>query len=293
MSANNPFADVAATDPDDRELVLRAQGGDRDALERLITRHQAWIYNIVRRMLYWPQDSEDTTQEILIKVITKLSTFEARSSFRTWLYRVVVNHVLNLQRRKSEGWDFARYKVTLDAMPDRELPDPNVIPADIQLVVEEAKIGCTTGVLLCLDREQRLIYVLSEIFGATDAVGAELFEITRENFRQKLSRARRDLHAFLNNQCGLVNSANPCRCAKKTHAFMQAGFVNPQNLLFARERVIRVRDVAEKTLDSLDALQTTFAEVHRDHPFHEPPDFVAALRSLIDGANFKSTLELE
>jgi len=243
-------------------------------------------------MLYWPQDSEDTTQEILIKVITKLSTFEGRSSFRTWLYRMVVNHVLNLHRRQAERWNFDRYKVALDAMPDRELPDPNSIPADIQLVVEEAKIGCTTGVLLCLNREQRLIYVLSEIFGVTDSVGAELFEITRENFRQKLSRARRDLHAFVNDQCGLVNSANPCRCAKKTDAFIQAGFVNPRNLLFARERVIRVRDVAEKTVDELDALQADFAEVHRDHPFHEPPDFVAALRSLIDSANFKSTLEL-
>ena len=290
---SNPFADDAATDPEDRELVLRAQAGDRDALERLITRHQAWIYNIVRRMLYWPQDSEDTTQEILIKVITKLSTFEGRSSFRTWLYRLVINHALNLKRRKAEGWNFDRYRVALDAMPDKELPDPHSIPADIQLVVEEAKIGCTSGVLLCLDREQRLIYVLSEIFGATDSVGAELFEITRENFRQKLSRARRDLHAFLNDQCGLVNSANPCRCAKKTDAFIQAGFVNPQNLLFARERVIRVREVAEKTLDNLDALQTAFAEVHRDHPFHQPPDFVAALRSLIDRRDFKSTLELD
>jgi RNA polymerase sigma factor (sigma-70 family) len=293
MPASNPFSDGASTDPEDRELVFRAQGGDRDALERLIARHQAWIYNIVRRMLYWPQDSEDTTQEILIKVITKLSTFEGRSSFRTWLYRMVVNHVLNLHRRKAEWWNFDRYKVALDAMPDKELPDPNSIPADIQLVVEEAKIGCTTGVLLCLNREQRLIYVLSEIFGVTDSVGAELFEITRENFRQKLSRARRDLHAFLNDQCGLVNSANRCRCAKKTDAFIQAGFVNPQNLLFAREHVVRVRDVAEKTVDNLDALQAAFAEVHRDHPFHDPPDFVAALRSLIDSANFKSTLELD
>jgi RNA polymerase sigma factor (sigma-70 family) len=292
MAGSNPFADDAATDPEDRELVLRAQGGDRDALERLIARHQAWIYNIVRRMLYWPQDSEDTTQEILIKVITKLSTFEGRSSFRTWLYRLVVNHVLNLQRRKAESWTFERYKVALDAMPDKELADPDAVPADVRLLVEEAKIGCTTGVLLCLNREQRLIYVLSEIFGVSDAVGAELFDITRENFRQKLSRARRDLHAFLNDQCGLVNSANPCRCTKKTDAFIRAGFVNPQNLLFARERVIRVRDVAGKTLGSLENLQSAFADLHRDHPFHDPPDFVAALRSLIDSANFKSTLDL-
>src|SRR5205085_387789 len=163
----NPFSDQAETEIEDRELVRRAQAGSRDALERLITRHQAWIYNIVLRMLYWPNDAEDVTQEILIRVVTKLSTFEGRSSFRTWLYRLVVNHVLNMQQRRSQ-WDFARYKKTLEAMPDMDLPDPNAVPVDVQLLVEEAKIGCTSAMLLCLDREQRLIIVLSEIFGVTD-----------------------------------------------------------------------------------------------------------------------------
>ncbi len=62
----NPFADQAETDAEDLELVDRAQAGSREALERLITRHQAWIYNIVLRMLYWPNDAEEVTQEILI-----------------------------------------------------------------------------------------------------------------------------------------------------------------------------------------------------------------------------------
>src|SRR5437588_3755137 len=99
----NPFSDQAETEIEDRELVRRAQAGSRDALERLITRHQAWIYNIVLRMLYWPNDAEDVTQEILIKLVTKLSTFEGRSSFRTWVYRIAVNHILNQKRRSFEG----------------------------------------------------------------------------------------------------------------------------------------------------------------------------------------------
>jgi hypothetical protein len=49
--------------------------------------------------------------------------------------------------------------------------------------------------LLCLDREQRLVYVLGEIFDVTDVVGAEILEITPENFRQRLARTRRDLHS--------------------------------------------------------------------------------------------------
>jgi RNA polymerase sigma factor (sigma-70 family) len=60
----------------------------------LIARHQAWIYNIVLRMVYNPYDAEDATQEILIKLLNSLSTFEGRSQFRTWLYRIVVNRRL-------------------------------------------------------------------------------------------------------------------------------------------------------------------------------------------------------
>src|SRR6266404_7375555 len=102
MSINNPLVDQFPTDHEDQDLVMRARSGDRQALEELIQRHQGWIYNIAVRMLYHPQDAEDASQEILIKVLTRLSSFEGRSSFRTWLYRIVVNHVLNMKRGQVE-----------------------------------------------------------------------------------------------------------------------------------------------------------------------------------------------
>jgi RNA polymerase sigma factor (sigma-70 family) len=290
MIQQNPFVSEEALD--DQELVSQIHSGNREALETLIKRHQSWIYNIVQRMVYLPQDAEDITQEILIKVLTKLSTFEGRSSFRTWLYRIVVNHALNMKRARGEEreWTFERYGADLDGAPDAELPDPRSVPVDVQLLVDEARIGCASGMLLCLDREQRLIYILGEIFGVTHQVGAELLEISRENFRQKLTRARRDLHKFMQNQCGLINKANPCRCAKKTRAFMNAGYLNPENLLFAREHVTRVREVARKTCDEMQSLDDAYAEIHRDHPFLEPPDFVASVRNLLNLAAFKSIL---
>jgi len=289
----NPLTETAPVSSDDQELIKQVQNGKREALETLITRHQRWIYNIVLRMLYHPHDAEDATQEILIKLITRLSSFEARSSFRTWLYRIVVNHVLNMKRGRVEeaNWTFAKYGDGLKRAPDEELPDPNSVPADLKMLVDEARIGCTSGMLLCLDREQRLIYILGEIFGVTDSVGAELMDISRDNFRQKLSRARRDLHNFMQNQCGLINKANPCRCAKKTRAFMQAGYIDPRNLLFAKEHVTRVREVAEKRHEDIASLDAAYAEIHRDHPFHETPDFVGSLRRLIEQTHFKSILE--
>ena len=60
--------------------------------------------------------------------------------------------------------------------------------------------------MLCLDREQRLIYILGGIFGVTDTVAAELLEISSDNFRQRLAGARRDLHNFMNDKCGLVTN---------------------------------------------------------------------------------------
>jgi RNA polymerase sigma factor (sigma-70 family) len=292
MRAPNPFAETPASDAEDQDLVRQAQAGSREALETLIRRHQAWIYNIAVRMLYWPHDAEDTTQEILIKLITKLSTFQGKSSVRTWLYRIVVNHVLNQKRRGWEAWmTFDSYTQYLEDTPDRELPDAVSAGADTKLLVEEAKIGCASAMLLCLDREQRIVYVLGEIFGVTDVVGGELLEISRENFRQKLARSRRDLHSYMQGKCGLVNAANPCRCAKKTAGFIKSGYLDPDNLLFARERIIRVRDVAEKTCGAVTALDEAYAELHREHPFLEAPDLVESLRQLLDRPDFKYLLE--
>ncbi len=98
----NPFTEVAEGDPADAELVEQAKNGDRAALEKLVLRHQAWIYNIAVRMVFQPQDAEEVTQEVLVKVITKLSTFKGESKFRTWLYRIAANHVLNMKRRSAE-----------------------------------------------------------------------------------------------------------------------------------------------------------------------------------------------
>ncbi len=288
-----PFADGAPTDVEDLALVAQAKSGSRDALESLVRRHQAWIYNIVLRMLYWPHDAEDVTHEILIKVITKLSAFEGRSSFRTWLYRIVVNHVLNLKRRRFEegGLNFATFAKSLDEMADLEVPDPRAVDVDKALIVKEAEVSCTMGMLLCLDREQRVVYVLGELFGVSDTLGAELLEISRDNFRQKLSRARRDLHAFLQNKCGLIDPANPCRCAKKAAGFAKAGYIDVDKPMFARTHLMRVRDVAPRARDVLEELDASFAELFRDQRFQDSPDFVAALRALIDAPPFKSVME--
>ena len=288
MTISNPLADNSPNH-EDQSLVLRARSGDRQALEDLVHRHQAWIYNIAVRMLHHPQDAEDATEEIPIKVLTRLASFEGRSSFRTWLYRIVVNHVLNMKRGRVEhaSLDFAFYGAALDNTPELELADPKSTSPDTDLLVTEAMISCTSGMLLCLDREQRLTFILGAIFGVSDTVAAELLEITPDNFRQRLARARRDLRNFMNDKCGLVNHANPCRCAKKTRGFIQAGHVDPQNLLFVRERVCEVREAAPKVHEAINTLDGKCAEIFREHPFYKAPDLGPMLRRLVERPDLK------
>jgi RNA polymerase sigma factor (sigma-70 family) len=122
-------------------LVRRAQDGDRDSLERLILRHQAWIYNIAVLMVFQPQDTEEVMQEVLIKAVTRLSTFQGESKFRTWLYRITANHVLNMKRRggETQPQTFSTYAAAINEIPDLDLPDPKSVPVDLPVLVEEAK----------------------------------------------------------------------------------------------------------------------------------------------------------
>ena len=284
------------TQPDleDRALVSRAINGERDALEQLVQRHQAWVYNVAIRMLAHPHDAEDATQEIFIRALTRLASFEGRSSFRTWLYRIVVNHVLNMKRGRiePEALTFSCYAHGLDGTPDLELPDESSVPVDVRLLVDEARLSCTSGMLLCLDRGQRLVYILGEILELGDSVAAELLEISAENFRQRLSRARRDLHSFMNDKCGLVNPANPCRCAKKTRGFMQAGYVDPTNLLFARAHIAQVKEMVPGAARAVATLDEQCARIYREHPLYEAPDIASALRRIIESGEFRGIVDL-
>ena len=98
---NFPFSKTYS-DLQQQELVEQAISGNREALNDLIGYHQPFIYNVAWKLCHDPVDAQDLTQEVLIKVITKLGQFNFKSQFRTWLYRIVVNEFLQTKRRKGE-----------------------------------------------------------------------------------------------------------------------------------------------------------------------------------------------
>src|SRR5688572_20485780 len=135
------------------DLIKQATGGDKKALEKLIVSVSDKIYNLCLRYLWHPQDAEDATQEILIRIITNLGTFEGKSLFSTWCFRVGVNYLLNVKRNKAaQNITFVDFSNQLKEGLDR----PAYTRADAPLLEEEVKTGCTLGMLLCLSPDLRL-----------------------------------------------------------------------------------------------------------------------------------------
>ena len=232
------------TSESDDNLIARARSGNMDALDALVRRHQSWTFNLALRMVWRQRDAaEDATQEILIKAVTKLSTFEGKSAFRTWLYRIAVNHLLNVRKSEMEErkMTFVDMGASLEGVPEEELPDQRSLPMETKILVEEAKLGCITAMLMCLDRRQRLAFILGEVLAESSEVGGAALGESAANFRQLLSRARQDLYQFMNDKCGLVNQANPCRCARKADGFMRNGWLDANNLQFSKDRIADVR----------------------------------------------------
>lgn len=278
---------------DDKELINDALGGSKIALEHLLKRHYNFIYNVAIRFVLNPDDAQDLTQEAVIKVITKLSQFNQKSEFRTWLYRVVFNHFLNSKRQKLETvvFDFGDYGNSLDNIPFEELN--NQEQEDFKDKIEDAKIGCMTGMLLCLSREQRLVYTLGEIFEVESKIGADLLEISADNFRQQLTRARKDLYNFMNNKCGLVNSSNPCRCPKKTKGFIKAGWVNEKDLQFNNHFTKRISEISVDKANQCDnVMEEKYALLFKDHPYYDKDKSSELINNLTTDPEIKSIFEL-
>lgn len=281
----------AADDAVDAALCRRAVDGDAAALTELVARHQRWFYHVALRLVLSPADAEDLAQETVVRIVTHLSSFGGRSSFRTWAYRILKNAFLDGQRRPMERaiTTFAAYGAELDALPDAEPasggPEQNVL-------VQEAMVGCTLGMLLCLDREQRLVYVLGAIVEAPGAVAAEILEIRPAAYRKRLERARADLAAFMDGQCGLVNPSNPCRCHRKTKAFVEAGWVDPDRLKFVDRHVERLRDAMDDANLAIDDVERRAVTLFRAHPDRPGPDLADRLAQLVADPGLRDRLGL-
>jgi RNA polymerase sigma factor (sigma-70 family) len=214
------------------DMARRAIDGDREALEGLVRLLQADVYGLSLRMLWNREDAEDATQEILVRIVTRLSQFDFRSRLKTWAYRVAVNFILDTRKSAVERLhlSFERFADDLTDGLQPAAPDDT----EHSVLIEEVKVACTTAMLQCLDRPHRLAYVLGELMDFSGPEAAEALGISAALFRKRLQHARRAIVEFTRAHCGLVADRAPCRCNRRVSSETLARPEGSQTLQFAR-----------------------------------------------------------
>ena len=211
-----------------------ALAGDAAALRALCERLQGPVYRLALRTLGSAADAEDATQEILIKAVTHLSSFEGRSQLSTWVYTIAARHLMRVQSRAREeavGVDAIAAKLDAGmAIAPRVAP---LSAVEAPVLEAELQLECTQAMLLTLARPERIALVLADVLGATDTIGAEICEVTPAAFRQRLARARGKLRPLLAERCGLASSKLPCSCAAQAPVAAAHRLIDINRLRFA------------------------------------------------------------
>ncbi|MEH6450550.1 MAG: RNA polymerase sigma factor [Oleispira sp.] len=238
-------------------LVKAAINGNKTALEGVTAVIQDNVYHLSLRMLANPDDAKDATQDILIKIITKLSSFRFDSHFNTWVYRIATNHLISEKKilQRDPGLNFDIYKMDLE----QDLQDPAGLAdnPDYQAMLNQLRISCTMAMLLCLNSSHRIAYILGDIMEMDHGEASQVLEISKDNFRKQLSRARAKVVQFTHSSCGLVSGCANCSCEKKLTGAIQRQRVNPNQLHLSENsdsNYIEIKDVLQETQEQLKTL---------------------------------------
>ena len=166
-------------DPDPlRDTALRAAQGDRPALERLLGESFDLVYSVCHRMFQQREDALDVTQDALIAVTRGIASFDGRSRYTTWLYRVATNAALMELRKR-------RRRPVLDGPPTIDPAAGATGPESQVMAASEA-----AQVLAGLPEEYRIVLVLREIEDLEYGEIAEILDVPVGTVRSRLNRAR-------------------------------------------------------------------------------------------------------
>ena len=187
---------------DDTILVRQSQHGDSVAMGRLIVKYQDRVYNTILKICGNRDDAAELTQETFVKLIEKIKTFEGKSAFYTWLFRIAVNLTLNYCKRRGTvpmqslqatvGPESGGPAIQLGAFfADATAADPAVLAQDAE--IGEIVVSTFTR----LEEHHRAVVVLRDIEGMSYSEIAETLGIEIGTVKSRLSRARASLREIL------------------------------------------------------------------------------------------------
>ena len=265
------------------ELIQKATAGDKPSLETVICSVQDLVFNLSLRMLGTFPDAEDASQDILLKVMTHLSSFKGESSFSTWVFRIAVNHLKDYKKHM-----FARFPLSFEFYGDdiqnagtEDVPDltQNVEQA---ILAEELKLSCTNVMLQCLDTESRCIFILGTMFRVDSRIAGDILKITPEAYRKRLSRVRKKMADFLTEYCGEYGTGK-CHCADRVNYAVQSRRINPAQLYYQTAVPVQIMLDVKEAMEEIDDLSQEFSFCRT---WQTPENLKQFIKEFLNGTSF-------
>ena len=175
---------------DDRELVRRAQGSDKEAFEELVRRHQHRVFAVAGGILRQREDVEDIAQQVFVKAYFSLKRFDQRAAFSTWLYKITVNECWDLLRKRKVRPLI--YESDLSEDQARQFGAPDERKAREPDISEKLEARQRVERLLeGLDERDKTMLVLKEVEGFAVEEIAQILDLNANTVKVRLFRARR------------------------------------------------------------------------------------------------------
>jgi RNA polymerase sigma-70 factor, ECF subfamily len=181
---------LSAAAADERQLVRRAQKGDKEAFEVLVRRHQHRVFAVARGILKRQEDVEDIAQQVFVKAYFSLKRFDQRAAFSTWLYKITVNECWDLLRKRKarpliyeadfseeQSRQFGASEQRADSGPDTS-----------ERMAMRQRLD---NMLAQLDDRDRAMLILKEVEGFSVEEIADSFGLNANTVKVRLFRARR------------------------------------------------------------------------------------------------------
>lgn len=259
-------------------FIDKALEGNTKALEEILLEVKDLIYNLSLRMLGTTNDADDATQDILVRVMTNLASFRKESSFSTWVYRIAVNYLIDYKKSMfaQRPLDFEFYANDIKA-GYVENTDELMLGVSKEELAQELKMSCTNVMLQCLDPQTRCIFILGTMFKVDSKMAGDILGISADNYRQKLSRARKKMASFLKEYCGL--NGGLCNCQNRIGYAILTHRLNPNHLeykelkKFDDEVLLNVKT----SMEQIDEYSTIFDELPKYQSKVEAKVFIEKL----------------
>lgn len=177
------------TNQGDGEIIQEILAGEKQCFEAIIRRYNTYLYKIGRSYGFDHDDTEDLMQEVYVSAYTHLKDFANRSSFKTWLVRIMLNSCYHKREKYKCRESSLLQQTTGNRFPSAlQLQSKQYTGENIVLMKELGHI--IEAALLKIPQDFRLVFTLRELNGLSTQETSEVLSITSGNVKTRLNRAK-------------------------------------------------------------------------------------------------------